>query len=101
MLPSSMKIKNIKSSYQKYDEYLILNSRDLAKDFIKNNARKKRALTLLNDLLNANKVLKKNYSSVIVEPLLNENIIKIVKEHTELINNPSYKLLPIINTSPV
>ena len=91
MLPSSMKIKNIKSSYQKYDEYLILNSRDLAKDFIKNNARKKRALTLLNDLLNANKVLKKNYSSAIVEPLLNENIIKIVKENKYRINKTNDK----------
>lgn len=91
MLPSSMKIKNIKSNYQKYDEYLILNSRDLAKDFIKNNARKKRALTLLNDLLNANKVLKKNYSSAIVEPLLNENIIKIVKENKYRINKTNNK----------
>ena len=91
MLPSSMKIKNIKSNYQKYDEYLILNSRDLAKDFIKNNARKKRALTLLNDLLNANKVLKKNYSSAIVEPLLNENIIKIVKENKYRINKTNDK----------
>lgn len=91
MLPSSMKIKNIKSSYQKYDEYLILNSRDLAKDFIKNNARKKRALTLLNDLQNANKVLKKNYSSAIVEPLLNENIIKIVKENKYRINKTNDK----------
>lgn len=91
MLPSSMKIKNIKSSYQKYDEYLILNSRHLAKDFIKNNARKKRALTLLNDLLNANKVLKKNYSSAIVEPLLNENIIKIVKENKYRINKTNDK----------
>lgn len=91
MLPSSMKIKNIKSSYQKYDEYLILNSRDLAKDFIKNNARKKRAITLLNDLLNADKVLKKNYSSAIVEPLLNENIIKIVKENKYRINKTNDK----------
>ena len=91
MLPSSMKIKNIKSNYQKYDEYLILNSRDLAKDFIKNNARKKRALTLLNDLLNTDKVLKKNYSSAIVEPLLNENIIKIVKENKYRINKTNDK----------
>lgn len=91
MLPSSMKIKNIKSNYQKYDEYLILNSRDLAKDFIKNNARKKRAITLLNDLLNADKVLKKNYSSAIVEPLLNENIIKIVKENKYRINKTNDK----------
>lgn len=91
MLPSSMKIKNIKSNYQKYDEYLILNNHDLAKDFIKNNARKKRALILLNDLLNANKVLKKNYSSAIVEPLLNENIIKIVKENKYRINKTNNK----------
>lgn len=91
MLPSSMKIKNIKSNYQKYDEYLILNNHDLAKDFIKNNARKKRALILLNDLLNANKVLKKNYSSSAVEPLLNENIIKIVKENKYRINKTNNK----------
>ena len=34
MLPSSMKVKTIKSNYQKYDEYLVLNSSNEALIFI-------------------------------------------------------------------
>ena len=39
----------------------------------------------------------RKYWRIIRELHCIDKVIKIVKEHTELINNPSYKLLPIIN----
>ena len=79
MLPSSMKIKTIKSSYQKYNEYLELINKDTAINYIENNKRSIKQIELLNRLLNNEKILKKEYSLDIVKKLINENIIKINK----------------------
>ncbi len=91
MLPSSMKIKNIKSNYQKYDEYLVLDNKEKIDEFVKNNTRKKKAINLINDLLNKDKVLKKDYTVASIEPLLNQNIIKIIKENKYRINKNNIK----------
>lgn len=86
MLPSSMKVKSIKSNYQKYDEYLtIINKEDTLK-YINNNKRSVKQIDLLNRLLNNEKILKKEYSLDIVKKLVNENIIKIDKVNKYRIN---------------
>ena len=86
MLPSSMKVKSIKSNYQKYDEYLtIINKEDTLK-YINNNKRSVKQIDLLNRLLNNEKMLKKEYSLDIVKKLVNENIIKIDKVNKYRIN---------------
>ena len=93
MLPSSMKIKTIKSSYQKYDEYLELINKDTAINYTNNNKRSIKQIELLNRLLNNEKILKKEYSLDIVKKLVNENIIKINKVNKYRINidNNSFK----------
>lgn len=93
MLPSSMKIKTIKSSYQKYDEYLELINKDTAINYIENNKRSIKQIELLNRLLNNEKILKKEYSLDIIKKLVNENIIKINKVNKYRINidNNSFK----------
>ena len=93
MLPSSMKIKTIKSSYQKYDEYLELINKDTAINYTNNNKRSIKQIELLNRLLNNEKILKKEYSLDIIKKLINENIIKINKVNKYRINidNNSFK----------
>ena len=50
MLPSSMKVKTIKSDYQKYNEYLVLNKKEDALNYIKENKNAKKQIELLNRL---------------------------------------------------
>ena len=70
MLPSSMKVKTIKSNYQKYEEYLVLNSKEKALDLIQNNKRATKQIELVNRLLTTEKVSKKEYSKNIVDKLI-------------------------------
>ena len=52
-----IKIKTIKSSYQKYDEYLELINKDTAINYTNNNKRSIKQIELLNRLLNNEKIL--------------------------------------------
>lgn len=79
MLPTSLKVKNIESNYNKYDEYLELNkSKSEIKDYINNNKRSKSQIIILNRLLNNEKILK-NEVSTSYKTLLEKNLIKINK----------------------
>ena len=97
MLPSSMKVKTIKSNYQKYDEYLVISSTKDVLEYIKNNKRATKQILLLNRLLNNEKVLKNEYSNIIVKKLLDLNLIKIEKINKYRINkgSVSYKGLKL------
>ena len=91
MLPSSMKVKTIKSNYQKYNESLVLVNKEVAIDYIKNNSRSKKQVELLNRLLDNQKILKKEYNSELVKVLVNKKIIEINKENVYRINNEKNK----------
>ena len=97
MLPSSMKIKTIKSNYQKYEEYIVLNDQEKAKEYIQENKRKAKQIELLNRLLNDKRVLKSEYSSIIVNKLLTLGIINIKKVNKYRINKDriSFKSLKL------
>ena len=86
MLPSSMKVKTIKSDYQKYNEYLVLNNKEDALNYIKENKNVKKQIELLNRLLQNEKILKNEYSSIIVKKLNDLNLISILKENKYRIN---------------
>ena len=86
MLPSSMKVKTIKSDYQKYNEYLILNNKEDALSYINKNKNAKKQIELLNRLLQNEKILKNEYSSIIVKKLNDLNLISILKENKYRIN---------------
>ena len=102
MLPSSLKVKNIKTNYNKYNEYIVLNkNKEEIIEYINNNKKSKKKIELLNRLLIENKINKKEVSTV-YKNLLEDEIIKIEKERIyRLENNDSknvtYKLTDLQN----
>lgn len=91
MLPSSLKIKDIKSNFQKYDTYIKLKMpREFVKTYIAE-AKGKNQIELLNVLLTEEKVLKKDYSPSTVKTLLNKGIIEEEKISTYRIDKEDAK----------
>lgn len=79
MLPTSLKVKKIESNYNKYLEYLELNTTDKEiKKYIEVNKRSKSQIDILNKLLNKEQLLK-NEVSISYKTLLEKNLIKIKK----------------------
>ncbi len=91
MLPSSLKIKTIKSNYQKYDTYLKLK---MPKEFIKSyleELKGKNQIELLEVLMKEEKVLKKDFSLSTVKTLLNKGLIEEEKVSTYRIDKDDIK----------
>ena len=103
MLPSSMKVKTIKSNYQKYQEYLKIINKDKVLDYINNNKKAVKQIELLKRLLNNEKVLKQEYSSLIINKLITLNLISIEKENIYRINkeNKTFKSLELTNEQEI
>ena len=85
MFPSSLKIKEQKSDYKKYVEYLELIN-EVSIDSLKGVRQKE----LINNLIINKRVLKKDYDYSVVKNLLDKKIIKIVKEEKYRINKIDY-----------
>ena len=86
MLPTSLKVKNITSDYNKYDEYLELNKTEKEiMMFIETNKRSKSQIDILKRLLN-NEVLLKQNVSITYKSLLDKDLIRIRKERKYRIN---------------
>ena len=86
MLPSSLKVKNIDSKYDKYDEYLELNkSVDEINNYIENNKRCKSQIEILNLIKEKGKINKKDVSTS-YKVLLEKEILKITKERKFRLN---------------
>lgn len=85
MLPSSMKVKTIKTNYQKYNEYLIINEDPAL--YIKEHKQAKKQIELLERLQNKEVILKQDYDSSLVNKLLSLNLIIIKKEIKYRLNN--------------
>lgn len=80
MMPSSLKIKDIKSNYQLYDEYIVLNKeKDVIDKYILNNKRSKVQNDILIRLLNGEKLNKKDVSVSSLKKLLELELIKLEK----------------------
>ena len=86
MLPSALKIKNQKSNYKKYDEYIELICNVCIDDF-----KGKKQKELINDLVHNKRVLKRDYDYSVVKNLLDKSIIKIIKEEKYRINKIDYE----------
>lgn len=92
MLPTSLKIKTQKSSYQKYETYLTLNMpADFIKSYIENDARSVGQKDLLNKLLEMNKLKKSEFNASSVNTLLKKGLIKEEKELTYRIDKSENK----------
>lgn len=93
MLPSSLKIKNIKSSYQKYETYLTLKmSPDFIKTYIDDGVSSEGQKIILNNLLEKERVLKKDFSQSSVQTLLKKGIIEEEKVSVYRINSEDKKV---------
>lgn len=86
MFPTSLKVKNINSNYNKYDEYLELNtSKEKVLEYIDKNKRSKAKIEILKRLLNGETINKSNIKSA-YKGLIDEEIIKIRKVRKFRIN---------------
>lgn len=86
MLPSSLKIKNQTSNYQKYKTFLISKvPEELLKTLIVD-LKGKNQIKLLEDLIKEKKILKSDYSSSTVKTLIDKGIIQEEKEEFYRIN---------------
>ena len=91
MLPTSLKVKNINSDYNKYDEFIKLNkNQEKIIEYIENNKRNKGQIDILNRLLNG-ETLKKNEVSISYKKLLELDFIKIDKVRKYRINRDNVK----------
>jgi len=86
MLPSSLKVKNIDSDFNKYDEFIKLNKgKKEILEYIRNNKRSKSRIDILDRLLN-NEILNRKDVSISYKKLLELDLIKIEKVRKYRIN---------------
>lgn len=88
MLPSSLKVKDQKTNYNKYLTYIELalpTNQIIA--YINANTRCIKQVEILKTLLEKEKILKNSISNSAVETLLSKKIIKITKEQIYRLNN--------------
>lgn len=87
MLPSSLKVKEQKSNYNKYLTYIELNQNlDKIDEYIKTKPNRKKQIEILNNLKTENKLLKNTCSASAVNQLLEEGLIKITQEQIYRLN---------------
>lgn len=87
MLPTSLKIKNISTNYQLYDEFVVLNKDiDEIKDFIFNNKRGKVQNEILEKLILEEKILKSNVSNSSLKRLLELGLVSLKRSEKYRIN---------------
>ena len=86
MLPSSLKVKQSKHNYAKFDEYIYLKDIDKAKEYKELYKRRTAHIKIIEELLCKNKLNKKEFSAKSVKELLESGIIEIECVNTYRIN---------------
>ncbi len=92
MLPSSLKIKNQKSNYQLYDEYVVLNNKNDINCYIEKYKKTRKKQIEILEKLKENKLLKKEISGSPLNNLIEQGYILIEKEKKVRINPSKTKL---------
>lgn len=88
MLPSSLKVKDQKTEYAKYLYYIELNQpNEVILTYINKYPRRKKQITILQNLLQQGKILKSTYSSPQLNDLITDGLVKVTKEQIYRINN--------------
>jgi len=86
MLPSSLKVKKQKNDYNKYEKYIYLaKDSENIQEYINTNKSLKQN-ELLIDLIKEKKLLKKEYSTSIINTLVAKGLIRIEQERVYRIN---------------
>ncbi|MBE6155712.1 MAG: primosomal protein N' [Firmicutes bacterium] len=98
MLPSALKIKNQKHSYDLYDTFISLNTDlDSIEKYIVNHERSHKQIEIL-DLLKTQDVLKKDIAGAPLNTLIKNRLVKEVKVKKARINAQSkVEVLPVLN----
>lgn len=92
MLPSSLKVKEQKTNYEKLVSYIEINVKeDEISNYITNNEKRTKQVEILKRVLEEKKVLKKEISGNSLNTLLEKNILKEVKEQEYRLNNREAK----------
>ena len=87
MLPSSLKIKDNNTNYNFYKTYIILNkNRDEIEDYLINYKKINKQTELLNNLLDNEKLLKKDCNISALKALKEKELVKEIKESEYRIN---------------
>ena len=87
MLPSSLKIKDNNTNYNFYKTYIILNkNRDEIEDYLINYKKINKQTELLNNLLDNEKLLKKDCNISALKALKEKELVKEIKETEYRIN---------------
>ncbi len=92
MLPSSLKIKTITSSYKKYETYLISEMQEsFLEDYILNEAKNDMQKEIIQCIIKDKKILKNKFNQSSVKTLIKKGIIKEYKEEVYRINRENQK----------
>ena len=87
MLPSGLKVKSQKHNYDLYDEFIVLCNTSRALDYKAKFSQKRKAqIKVIDDLLKKTRLNKKDYSKGVIDSLIENDIIKIIKEKKYRIN---------------
>lgn len=92
MLPSSLKVKEQKSNYEKLVSYIEINVKeDEINNYIANNGKRTKQVEILKRILEEKKVLKKEINGSSLNTLLEKKLVKEVKEQEYRLNNREVK----------
>lgn len=87
MLPSSLKIKNKKANYNKYEKFITLNvSKEAANRFVEENRKAKKQCEIVLGLINENELKASQFPRAILKVLNDKSIIKIEEKQYYRLN---------------
>lgn len=86
MLPSGLKVKSNEKRHDLFIEYVSIKDKNIALKYKEIYKNRKGQIKVIDELLYKEKVLKKEFRNDLIKPLLENNIIEIIKEQKYRIN---------------
>ena len=86
MLPTALKVDNEKTDYSIYQSYVLIKDKEKTLEEIKNNKRALKQVETLKNILEKEKVDKKEIDTSILNALIKKNLVYIEKENIYRIN---------------
>lgn len=86
MLPSGLKVKSNEKRHDLFIDYVSIKDKNRALKYKETYKNRKGQIKVIDELLYEEKVLKKEFRSDLIKPLLENNIIEIIKEQKYRIN---------------
>lgn len=86
MLPSGLKVKSNEKRHDLFIEYVSIKDKNKALKYKETYKNRKGQIKVIDELLDKEKVLRKEFRNDLLKPLLENNIIEIIKEQKYRIN---------------